>query len=292
MPCAFSPPGKPMRVNAPFDSDFDWNAFLGEDHLLEPPAPPPPQPAALDHNHCPSTTPEVTMLTTIMQDADRMYIGLPGDEMHHAPRNEAPEHRVQMGALLDLQNIMERFVELLQQLDSIYPVLLARAASRDTDFSALCKIHDCAHHVESWTSSPQQPNIFDYTLVQLLLSCHQRLLDVTETVLVHGLHCYKTLKHMTPENVQFDVPEVRIGTLQVPKQTAAAVWINLVEDSLCFLRKHLRRVPDVLAAVRHPAEDETQVVELQTKIATRRTDAMLQQLAQFRKVLAELNGLA
>jgi hypothetical protein len=47
----------------------------------------------------------------------------------------------------------------------------------------------------------------------------------------------------------------------------------------------------LLAAVRSPSEEETEVVQLQTKIIRRRTEVGAQTLANYRKALIELDLL-
>jgi hypothetical protein len=248
----------------------------------------------LPDSHVQGSQTDMSMLTTILQSADQIYTSLPGEELFHIPRNQAAQYQEQMSQRLQLQKTLERFMEALQQLDLIYPIILARTTSRDADFREFCEVQNCVHHTKEPPppgSRSEQPNQFDYTLVQLLLCCHQRLVDIAEAILEHGAQCYDTSKELNPENMRLDIPEVRIGSLMVSKPTAASVWMNMLQDSLVALQKQLQAIPGLLATVRSPEQEEAKVVELQSKIIARRTQAGVEKLTRFRKSLVELDLL-
>ncbi|KAK0385100.1 hypothetical protein NLU13_7578 [Sarocladium strictum] len=282
--CVFSPPAKPVRSVPQATPCPDWLACLTE-------------PSAITSNaelleDLPLT--DMLMLTTVLQSADQIYTNLPGEELYHVPVAQAAEHQARASQMLGLEDTFEKYMQALQQLELLYPIILARAATRDIDYRDVCKVDDCHHHTRE-TPPPEsrslRPNQFDYTLIQLLLACHQRLVDIAEAVLELGAQCFDRARELTPGNMQFDVPDIRAGSLLISKPTAAGMWMNMLRDSLVVLQKHLRPLPDILAAVRNPAEDEAQILNLQSKIITRRTQSGMEQLDRFRKGLLELDIL-
>lgn len=281
-----------MRNSTLPAQNFDWpspfsdlpNMGIGEDVPIE---------MTPQDSHTTSTPTQAAMLATLFTAADDLYTSLPGDELYHVSQTQAPYLQEQLGRLISLQNTLETFMQLLQQLEMLYPLILERATARDLDFHAICEMEDCIHHLSPLKPSTlsRQPNQFDYTLIQLLLSCHQRVLDISETILEHGAQCYNRAKDKDPDTLQIDVPDVRIGALMLSKPTAASVWMNMLHDSLIALQKQLRPMAGLLAAVRSPAEEETEVIQLQSKIIRRRTEAGAQALAGYRKALIELDLL-
>ncbi|KAH8170461.1 fungal zn(2)-Cys(6) binuclear cluster domain-containing protein [Sarocladium implicatum] len=285
--CVSSPPGRSSRNNETQlnDSEFDWAAFLDESQQQCPPANLwAPQQGFLDN----PLGPELPRLSALMDRADQLYATLPGEHMYHYSPDMALQQRQEITQAAELQNTMERFVELLQQLDVIYPAACVRAASMDLDLDTLCSIEQCVHLGSQKTSFLEERPRFDYTLIQAVLTYHQRLLDIAFVILDNGLRCGAGVAFMEPDDISFDVPHVRIGSLTVSKSTAATVWLNLVRDSMESLTKRVASLPAILEAVKRRNEDQSDLVRLQSRIILKRTETGKQKLKELRSHMSAL----
>lgn len=284
--CVSSPPGKQGRNNDAQSNGFDWTSLLDgaqspsalsrPEQILAPQEEPTENPLGQGLPH----------LSQLLESADQLYAKLPGEHLYHYSPDMALQHQLLVTQGLQLQNTMESFVDLLQQLNIIYPAACAKAATMDLNLDTICPIGDCIHLGPHEHSFLEERPRFDYTLVQTVLTCHQRLLDIAMVILDNGLRCSAGVAFMQPHDITFDVPSVRIGSLAISKSTAATVWMNLVRDSLESSANHVRNLPSILDAVRRPIEDQSDIIRLQSRVIIKRTEMGNERMKELRSTMA------
>ncbi|PNP46057.1 hypothetical protein TGAM01_v200352 [Trichoderma gamsii] len=284
--CVFSPPTRPLRYpishNSNGTSGFDWPDLM----ILE-----------QQGHQTPSQvleTPAQTIserLTALLAGLDRMLQALPSSlEMHHVPREQLREYADNVGDNFDLQSTMDGLLHHAQDLAAIYPDATSASFSKRTtapESDALCTVPDCIHHDRTSLHTTPLPKL-DHALLNLVMACHIRLLDIIDTLQEHGRMC-AFMTATLPEDYEpkFAIPEIRVGSFIAPANTAASMLLGVLLELQTLLVERIRDMSGVIAQVRDipGAAREARVVSLQCEVLQERAETTLGELTNLKKGL-------
>lgn len=297
--CIFSPPTRPLRYPVNHGSsnggiNFDWPELM----VLE------QQQQGQQGHQTPSQAFETPLAQTIserlaavLSGLDRMLQAVPPSlEMHHVPRQQLREYADHVGERFDLQLMLDGLLHHAQDLASLYPEAISasinkRATAPETD--AVCTVPDCIHQDRTSLHTTPPPKL-DHALLNLVMACHVRLLDIMDTLSEHGRMCAFMVATLPPDyDPKFDVPEIRVGSFVAPTNTAASMLITVLLELQTVL---VRRVKDMAAVVAQVRDDpraarEARVVGLQCEILQERAEGTLEEMENFKEGMVKARVL-
>lgn len=317
-PCAFSPPTRPLRSGPPSHdaaaaAAFDWSALMAVDaghapaaFVPQPPPPlfqsslawTPPSPAndngnnrvngGTDAQSRPALS-QAAQLADMMVSLDNLWRKFPGQEVHHIPRAQLRQYADTVGEKFELKPTLELLLEYTQQLAMLYPDIVRTATARAVDPDAdACTIIDCVHHDRGEFKPRYIPKV-DYALLSLLMACHQRILDILETLTEHGRLCaYMTAQLPKGYDPKFDIPELRIGSFITPKDSAASMVVSLLFELQSLLIKKSKDLETTLVVVRSDSPRQVEILATQCEIVKERGEVTLDQLKMLRDGMVNL----
>lgn len=217
-------------------------------------------------------------LAALLSGLDRMLQALPSSlEMHHVPREQLREYADNVGDNFDLQSTLDGLLHHAQDLAGIYPEATSASFSKRTtapESDALCTVPDCIHHDRTSLHTTPLPKL-DHALLNLVMACHIRLLDIMDTMAEHGRMCAFMVATLPPDyDPKFAVPEIRVGSFIAPSNTAASMLLGVLLELQTLLVDRIREMSGVIAQVRDSpgAAREARVVSLQCEILQERRD--------------------
>ncbi|QYS96732.1 Zn(2)-C6 fungal-type domain-containing protein [Trichoderma simmonsii] len=282
--CVFSPPTRPFRY--PLNQNHNQNGFDWPDLIV------------LDQqqqgHQTPSQafeTPAQTVserLAGVLSALDRMLQAMPSSlDMHHVPRQQLREYADNVGDNFDLQSTLDGLLQHAQDLASMYPEAASAAINKRItapESDAICTVPDCIHQDRTSLHTTPLPKI-DHALLNLVMACHIRLLDIMDTLAEHGRMCAFMVATLPPDyDPKFDVPEIRVGSFVAPTNTAASMLLSVLVDLQTIL---VDRIKDVAAIINQVRDDpraarEARVISLQCEILQERAESTLGELSSFR----------
>lgn len=188
-------------------------------------------------------------LTILLQDADRLWARQPLHSTPHMPRSQSD------GLFLSLvsdkaatKSLLETFFGLAQRLIDAYPAAVdAAMAPESREPSSPCDVADCTHtlelgpilsELEGQISGQGMFSGPDLALAGLLVSCHTRLLDVLDRVLLLVASCTRATLACRREP-DFDVSEMRVGAFVPQRPAAVLMQIALLKHLVAGLTRRL-----------------------------------------------------
>ncbi|KAH6609037.1 transcription factor aceii [Trichoderma cornu-damae] len=295
--CVFSPPARPPRYHAMDRSDdglvgLDWWPDLV---ALEQQQQQQQQEEEQQGRQTPSqafeTPPPQTVsqrLAAVLSGLDRMLQAMPSSlEIHHVPRQRLREYADSVGDNFHLRSTLDDLLHQAQDLASLYPTatsasLSTRATAPEHD--AVCAVPDCIHQDRTSLGTTPLPKL-DHAVLNLVMACHIRLLDVMDTLAEHGRMCAYMVATLPPDyDPKFSVPEIRVGSFVAPASTAASMLLSVLLELQHALVGRIKDMSATVARVReHPeAAREARVVSLQCEVLQERAEATLGELARFK----------
>ncbi|RFU72069.1 transcription factor aceii [Trichoderma arundinaceum] len=292
--CVFSPPTRPLRypVNHNHNNggiSFDWPDLMVLEQQQQQ-----QQQQGQQGQQTPSqvfeTQPQTISdrLTAVLCGLDRMLQSVPSSlDMHHISRQYLRDYADNVGDTFDLQSILDGLLHHAQDLASLYPEATSasinkRATAPESD--AACTIPDCIHQDRTSLHTTPLPKL-DHALLNLLMACHIRLLDIMDTLAEHGQMCAFMVATLPPDyDPKFAVPEIRVGSFIAPTNTAATMLISVLLELQRALVGRVKDMSAVVAQARdHPgAAREARVISLQCEILQERAEATLGELTKFK----------
>lgn len=230
-------------------------------------------------------------LAALLSGLDRMLQALPSSlEMHHVPRAQLREYADNVGDNFDLQSTLDGLLHHAQDLAVIYPEATSASFSKRTtapESDALCTVPDCIHHDRTSLHTTPLPKL-DHALLNLVMACHIRLLDIMDTMAEHGRMCAFMVATLPSDyDPKFAVPEIRVGSFIAPSNTAASMLLGVLLELQTLLVERIGDLSGVIAQVRDSpgAAREARVVSLQCEILQERAETTLGELTEFKKGL-------
>ncbi|KAM0245867.1 hypothetical protein ACHAQJ_010425 [Trichoderma viride] len=290
--CVFSPPTRPLRYPVNHNNNggvgFDWPDLM----ILEQ-----QHPQEHQGQQTPSQafeTPAQTIperLAALLSALDRMLQALPSSlDMHHVPRQHLRNYADNVGDNFDLQSTLDSLLHQAQHLASLYPEATSASINKRTtapESDAICTVPDCIHQDRTSLHTTPLPKL-DQALLNLLMACHIRLLDIMDTLAEHGQMCAFMVATLPPDyDPKFAVPEIRVGSFVAPTNTAASMLLSVLLELQAVLVDRIKDMSAAVAQVRDMpgAAREAKVVGLQCEILQERAENTLEELTNFRKSL-------
>ncbi|KND93814.1 Transcription factor ACEII [Tolypocladium ophioglossoides CBS 100239] len=264
VPCIFSPPTRPLRPGS-HSVPFDWSSFPALDLAT------PPQPTS----DTPLAGTATAKLAEILVALDRIWRLLSSQESHQDVQRQLGQCADDVGsAVLKL---------------SVRHVHVTESARADEGEAIL---PDCGHPNGILNERSRLPS-FDHAMLNLLLACHLRLLDVLDSLAVLAQTCANLASSLPDYDPKFDVPEIRIGSFIAPKNTAASIFISMVLDLHILLMDKSRKLVAILSSpgANTALTREAEMIGLQFDILRDRADATLQEMEKLKDHLVSAGVL-
>ncbi|KAF4451520.1 hypothetical protein F53441_5529 [Fusarium austroafricanum] len=288
VPCLFSPPTRSLRH--PDNVAFDWSV-LGLDEPIPDPVPaiiidnlmttPPvsedveaPQPARVT---------EVSQLTDLMAGLDRLQSTFPTSERQHLSIHELSDFmkicKFELGAFL------EELLQRSQKLVHLYPQVLKRLEPKDMT----CDAPDCIHNSQQQSSRSRSQLSIDQSLINLLIACHLRLLDLFDMIVNHGRMCAHAAPLLPDDHVhKFDIPEIKIGSFVAPQVSAASMMIAMVIELQHSLNTRAQQLQETVSSAAGHESKAAKILGLQCESLQERASDTLTDLCALRDNLMRL----
>ncbi|KAH0489504.1 hypothetical protein TgHK011_009931 [Trichoderma gracile] len=294
--CVFSPPTRPFRHHEPLNHSlvhdhshshnqngggvsFDWLDLMSLDQQQQqqdqPQQPQPPVQTLSEQ------------LTALLCDLDRMPQAVPSSlDIHHVPRQHLREYADAVEIGFDLQSTLDSLLRHAQDLASLYSEAASALFNQRTtaaDSDALCTVADCVHQDRTSLHTTPLPKL-DHALLNLVMACHIRLLDVMDTLAEHGRMCAFMVATLPPDyDPKFAVPEIRVGTFIAPTNMAASMLLSVLVELQTVL---VTRVKGLAAMVDQVGDDPraargAKVVRLQCETLQERAESTLAEWSRF-----------
>ncbi|KAL7796800.1 hypothetical protein V8C37DRAFT_328684 [Trichoderma ceciliae] len=305
--CVFSPPTRPLRYPLDHNSNggisFDWPDFIVLEHNQQQEHREQQEQQEQQGQQTPSQvfeTPAQSIaerLSAVLSALDRMLQAVPSSlGMHHVPRQHLREYADSAGDNFDLQSTLDSLLHHAQSLSSLYPEATSasinkRATAAESD--AICTVPDCIHQDRTSLHTMPLPKL-DHALLNLVMACHIRLLDIMDTLAEHGQMCSFMVATLPPDyNPKFSVPEIRVGSFIAPTNTAASMLLSVILEFQTVLVKRLKDMSAMVARVIDDpgATREARVISIQCEILQERAETTLGDLAKFKDSLVSARVL-
>ncbi|KAH6877174.1 hypothetical protein B0T10DRAFT_566504 [Thelonectria olida] len=301
--CVFSPPTRALRPIAappqqqPDALGFDWNSLLAFDQISNGMA----NDAATQNQNPFVTTPpvsdnsdnspqsETAILAQLMTGLDRLHRGFPVSDVHkHMSVEDMKQVSQNPDAKFDLQRTLEQLLQNGQELSQIYPKVLQKAKhhiNRPTGDNS-CAIPDCVHYMRQ-SLRPRQPPILDHSLLNLLIACHLRLIDILDNIMDHARVCAHVFSQLPKESEpNFDIPEIRIGSFVAPRDSAASLVTTMLVDLQASLNARRQDAFKLVVSAAGEHSIEGQVLIMQCEILGQRGKDSLNDMRQLREQMS------
>jgi hypothetical protein len=185
---------------------------------------------------------------------------------YHTSKDHIQEWAEELRKSIDLSNALESLLTHTQSLSTLYTAVseLMNPASRP------------AGHEDCQIPTANSSAVEHYSLLNLLLACHLKLLDSLDTILTHAHTCSRAVSSLPKDrSPRFDIPEIRIGSFVAPPGAAASLFTTMLYQLLLDLQDKNKDLSSYLAS--NPQQDEQrslrelQVLSLQSDIIKDRT---------------------
>jgi hypothetical protein len=261
-----------------------------------PPLPPPPQQQPQQQQQpprAPVDSPKLRctrQLAAIMLDLEWMLAAIPKQEDMHVPSDDhfSKAQAVFAQKFAD-HNIMELLLSATQRLYEAYPAAtalsmgqdnMAKANNEEPDRNAECQVENCIHALrlpenmaamEQAADGRANASAVDQGLASVLMGAHYRLLDVLDGLTLMVVQCMKvTLAGASPEEPDFMVPVLKVGSFEPPKSAAVFMQAFLLKHFLGILDERVgklkTRLAEKMSQLSGCDEKKLRVLELQIEI--------------------------
>lgn len=244
----------------------------------------------------PSSSDATNKLVTIITGLEGTNHRLSSLGAYHTSKDHIQEWAEELRKSIDLSNALESLLTHTQSLSTLYSTVseLINPASRPAGHED-CDIPDCIHeYIRSPTANSSA--VAHYSLLNLLLACHLKLLDSLDTILTHAHTCSRAVSSLPKDrSPQFDIPEIRIGSFVAPPGAAASLFTTMLYQLLLDLQDKNKDLSSYLAL--NPQQDEPrslrelQVLSLQSDIIKDRTAGAVEDMRIVKARMLEMGIL-
>ncbi|KAH7140093.1 hypothetical protein B0J13DRAFT_61123 [Dactylonectria estremocensis] len=305
VPCTFSPPTRSLVRNGtvpdgqqqPDVAALDWSSLLAFDQVCNDN----PRGETIPDPNIFVTTPptsdnadtpppgKISELADLLVSLDRIHAGFPMSAIYRHMSIEAVKHLSQTPDVrFDIQSTIELLLKQGQQLALLYPQVLKQArrhVNRPLEDS-LCTIPDCIHH-RRLSLRPRLPPALDHSLLNLLVACHLRLIDIFDNLMDHSrvcVHLFSTLPKESEPN--FDIPEIRIGSFVAPRDSAASIMTTMLVELHSSLQARCHDMSDLIVSAVDETSLESRMLSMQCEALAIRTVGTLADMRDLRDKLS------
>jgi hypothetical protein len=231
---------------------------------------------------------------SIMLALDGLLREIPPDGEHHVPQERLKEYADGVGDKYRPDQMLEAVLDHAQQLAHLQPTVLQVALQklRAPDPDQACLVPNCIHEARG-PLRPLPGTTIDHALLNLLVACNLRLLDLLDTLIRSCVTCATTVTLLIPEGYgpKLSIPEVRIGSVVASKATASSVVISAIFEALIMMMSCAKDTSARLQLVSDQAPREVKVLAPQYDLLTERTQATFAEIVRLRGDMAHLGVL-
>ncbi|RYP09306.1 hypothetical protein DL764_001353 [Monosporascus ibericus] len=236
----------------------------------------------------------VRQLTTLATDLDKVYREMPAAPVAHMfgdlPFKEFVSRYTEK---YDQERCLEQLFSAGQILIDIYPHVM-EILPKETQ-AVICLDGDCVHLSSDVQCSNQETcqsggmaAKLDMFLLNLLILCHSRLLDVFGNLLSHAHACAQiTTAYPNDGEQKVHVPELRVGNFVASAASSSTMQAVLLTHIASVLKTHAERLGKNLAEALGNGHDDKQsrMLRLQCEILEESAKSRLEELQQVRERL-------
>lgn len=230
-------------------------------------------------------------LTKILLDADELWTRFPLRTTLHVPQAESQNGLLDQIKEATATNIsLEIFFDLAQQLIDVYPAALDASFAANTQSLPDCDIADCTHTLDLPTSlSKLEEQVVEQTrsaapemaLMDLLVSCHIRLLDILDRCFLMIAACTRvTLANRQQPDIELS--ETRVGSFELHGTAAALMHIALLGHLVSRLESRVCMMGVSITTFTETCDgdsDELIVLQSQHKLLTNKQKKKSEQMS-------------
>lgn len=229
--------------------------------------------------------PDVKQLMDFMVALDAVHRSFPSNEMHHTSKENIQQWADTLGNRIDLKAQLESILDHASRLGVLYPFItkLASPSKGTHHANDNCTVPACIHQDSFAQDSMPAPSI-DYALLNVLVGCHTKLLDILELLLGHGRVCGQVVS-LLPKDQEpsFDIPEIRVGKFVATKDRAVTYFVTFLADLLGSLSRRVGEVESMAGLSDAKREREARVLGLQCEILKDRSDEVMKGLVDLKE---------
>ncbi|KAM0344107.1 hypothetical protein ACHAPU_007828 [Fusarium lateritium] len=211
-----------------------------------------------------------------MAALDHLQESWPTSERQHLSVKELNEYM--RASNFDLGSYLEELLQRAQELVHLYPEVLERLEPKDS----ACAIPECIHNTRQYSQPKSRPPI-DQSLINLLLACHIRTLDLFDHIIFHGHMCASAVPFLPKDHEpQLDIPEIKIGSFVAPKVSAASMMIAMFIELQSSLTAKVQQLHDTISSAAGHESREAKILGLQCESLKERALANVPNLQSLR----------
>lgn len=214
-------------------------------------------------------------LTKILLEADDLLSRLPLQTTLHVQQTDSHIGLLKrLPETMPTNTTMERFFGLAQRLIDAYPAALDASLPKKSPPDATCDITDCTHtldlpasllKLESEVVAEISSATPDVSLVNLVVSCHTRLLDILDRFFLMVTACTRVTL-ASGQEPEFDLSELHVGSFVPQRPAAVLMQITLLERLVAGLANRVLLMGDAISVfAERDDEDSDEVVILQSQ---------------------------
>ncbi|KAI9152015.1 Transcription factor ACEII [Paramyrothecium foliicola] len=311
--CIFSPPTRPTRSGPASDDRHALGSAVGSAvgsaaagrvfpaaQLVTSVNHVPQESASIEplqrHKNVSSDSSHMERLTETMLALDRLVHQLPPPEVHHVPTDMEVLLRYanSVGDRYQVDRMLEAVLDHAQRLAHLHPIVIDHALHNlnAPDPEASCTITGCVHRMHDNSALLPDAKI-DYAILNLLMACELRLLDLLDTLIRDCRKCQLCVSLLIPLGYgpKLAVPEVRIGSVVASKATASSMVVSAIFEALIAMLSNSKDMAARLGEAASQTSREVKVLQLQCDIVKDRTQTTFAEVLKLRDELVAIGLL-
>ncbi|KAI5458222.1 hypothetical protein BGZ63DRAFT_427486 [Mariannaea sp. PMI_226] len=295
--CIFSPPTRSLRsgiVQQPHldGLDFDWPSLLSFDQVPtgitgnsanQPFVTTPPVSDNVDGDPSP-----VALLANLMTSLDYLHEEFPASVVHkHLTVEYMKSFSQSVEGKLNLEKSVELLLQRGQELSQLYPKVLLRVNHRINRpvGNESCTLPDCVHKMRQ-SLQTRQPPILDHSLINLLIACHMRFIDILDNIMDLGRLCSHVFSKLPKDHEpNYDIPEIRIGSFVAPRESAVSLITTMMVELQSSLKSQSEELNTLVVSTVGETSAQARALTIQCDILGQRAMDSLDDIRQLRAQL-------
>ena len=240
----------------------------------------------------------VKQLTALAADLDKVYGDMPPATTCHIAKDRSPdEFLAEYSKMFDAHQCLELLFSAGQALLDLYPDVLGILSSEPRG-SVECQNQDCIHiedgsHVPDYGTSRlgNTPRKLDVFLLNLLVLCHARLLDVFGNLLSHAQLCARVATvYPKGKEPRVSVPELKVGKFVASRSSSSTMQAVLLGHIASVLKTRSsqlsRKVEETLGS--ETEDKQSKMLMLQCQVLEEDSVVKVDELHRIKERLASL----
>lgn len=245
-------------------------------------------------------------LAKLLLDMGSLWARMPvKSTLHLAQSTSHEEHVNKLTNTIATKAVLETIFALAQRLIDLYPDAINIALPEDTGHPGACDIPDCTHRltlpsaldaIEKEVTGLEEAPRVDFSLANVLVSCHLRLLDLLDCFFLLVTSCLRvTVASPDRREPEFDGPEMRVGSFVAPKTAAVSMQIALLKHLMVGVSDRLSLFGTAISSRAGSVHNEcssmeVQILTLQHEQLTKRHASCLEHIGTIEDYLMRFDA--